>query len=193
MARPIGYDPKQVLFRAMNVFWEKGYEATSIQDIVDVTGLKPGSLYNVYGNKEGVFKAVLDLYSKINLEYIENLLFKGDDALENIEIFLNKAVVHTIANENTNGCLLVKTLLVVPSKDKKVQEFISTVYAQIEALLKKSLMKAVENGETKVDPEYFSKFIITVIYGTHVYHKINRETDTLNESVNILLSVLKNR
>jgi len=193
MARPIGYDPKQVIFRAMNVFWEKGYETTSITDIVNVTGLKPGSLYNIYGSKEGIFEAVLDMYSKINLEHIENLLFKGDDALENIEIFLNKAVINTISNENTNGCLLVKTLLVVPHKDKKVQDFVTTVYAQVEELLKKALIKAVENEQTKVDPEYFSKFIITTIYGAHVYHKINRDTDALNESVNILLGILKNR
>ncbi len=193
MARPIGYDPKEVLVNAMNLFWEKGYESTSIQDIVAVTGLKPGSLYNLYGNKEGLFEAVLDTYSTMNLEQVEEVLNGSDDPFKNIESFLQEVVVTTISNKKTNGCLLVKTLLVVPHKDKKIQEHITVIFAQVEALLAKTIQKAVDLGQTTVDAKQFAKFIITTIYGSHVYYKSDDDVGILRQNVQFLLDTLQKK
>jgi len=193
MARPIGYDPKEVLINAMHLFWEKGYESTSIQDIVAVTGLKPGSLYNLYGNKEGIFEAVLDTYSAMNLEQVEKVLNSSDDPLKDIENFLHEVVVTSISNAKTNGCLLVKTLLVVPHKDRRIQKHITVIFSQVEALLAKTIQKAVDLGQTTVDAQQFAKFIITTIYGAHVYYKTDDDVDVLRQNVQFLLDTLKKK
>jgi len=190
MARPIGYDPQEVLTKAMNIFWTKGYEATSIQDIVNETGLKPGSLYNIYGNKDGLFKAVLEMYADNALKVALDILNKSDDATHNIENFLNEVVATSISNEETNGCLLVKTLLVVSHKDAKIQEYITDVFFKVEILLKETLQKAVNAGQTKVDAVNFSKFIITTIYGAHVYYKSNHNKAALEKTLQYLLEIL---
>lgn len=192
MARPIEYDPQEVLTKLMYLFWEKGYESTSIKDIVAVTNLKPGSLYALYGNKEGIFNAVLKTYSDMTLEVVKSVLQADSDPVQNIKNFLDTLVVSTICDEKVNGCLLVKTLLVVPHKDKKIQDYITSIFNQIEHILEKTIQKAVDNGQTSVDAKYFSKLIITTIYGAHVYLKTNNDTSILKQHVEFLLNTLKN-
>ncbi len=62
MARPREFDRDQVVDRAVEVFWRQGFEATSIQDLVEATGLNRGSLYNTFGDKAGLFEAALERY-----------------------------------------------------------------------------------------------------------------------------------
>ena len=191
MARPIEYEPEKVLLEAMQLFWGNGYENTAIADIVKVTGMKPGSLYNLYGNKEGIFNAVVDLYASILLSQAKSLLEGSDDALKNIKDFLNEMILATLADEKTHGCLFVKTLLVLPSKDKKVQERIAMVFDELQGLLETDLKKAVDAGQTKVNPEQFSKFIITTIYGLHAYYKTHNKLSVVKQNVQQLIDILE--
>ena len=190
MARPIQYDPKEVLDKAMHIFWEKGYEQTSIQDIVAVTGLKPGSLYNLYGNKEGLFKAVLDLYATEALRVAKEVLFDGDDGVKNIKKFLDEVVLPSIINEKTNGCLMVKTLLIVSHKDNNIQLYITKVFQEVEKYIVEVLQTAKDKGDVSVNPEDFAKFIIITMYGAHVYYKTSKDEKALIQSVHILLDTL---
>lgn len=190
MARPIQYDPEEVLTQAMNIFWEKGYEQTSIQDIVAITGLKPGSIYNLYGNKEGLFEAVLALYSEQALKVAKGILVVNDEALKNVEIFLHKVVIASIADEKTHGCLMVKTLLTASHKDEKIQESITKVFEEVETLLCNVLEEAKKKGMTTVEPELFARLIIITLYGAHVYYKTSKDTVALQESVDVLLDTL---
>jgi len=190
MARPIGYDPDEVLQKAMQVFWEKGYDRTSIQDIVAVTGLKPGSLYNVYGNKEGLFEAVLDLYATEALRVAKEVLLEGDDGLKNIEKFLDDVVLSSISNEKTNGCLMVKTLLIVSHKDTKIQTYITKVFQEVERYIVTVLQSCQDKGQISVNPEDFARLIIITMYGAHVYYKTSKDAEALRRSVHILLDTL---
>ena len=191
MSRPIQYNPNEVIINAMNLFWTKGYESTSVKDIVASTGMKPGSLYNLYGNKEGVFNAVLDKFSEINITIVNDVLDAPGNPLKNIENFLTTVVLKNILDENTKGCLLVKTLMVVPANDKKIENYISTYFDRVEFLIKKALEKAVSLGYTNVNPNSFSKFIIMTIYGVHSYNKVHNNSDIIQENINILLDILK--
>ena len=191
MARPIEYNREEVIRKTMHLFWERGYEATSIQDIVKETGLKPGSIYNIFGNKEGIFETVLDLYTKESLNAVEKILETDQSYIEKIKTFLNEIVLTTIANEKTNGCLLVKTLLVVSHKDAKIQEHIVAFFNKVETLLKKLLEEAHQKEETSVDPENFSRFIISNIYGSHVYYKASRNENALRKNIELVVKLLK--
>jgi len=190
MARPIQYDPEEVLRQAMYIFWEKGYEQTSIQDIVAVTGLKPGSIYNLYGNKEGLFESVLALYSEEALNVAKSILIANDESLKNIEIFLHKVVIASIADEKTHGCLMVKTLLTSSHKDEKIQKSITKVFEEVETLLCRVLHEAKKEGKTKVNPVLFARLIIITLYGAHVYYKTSKDTVALQKSVDVLLATL---
>ena len=190
MARPIGYDPDEVLQKAMQVFWEKGYDRTSIQDIVAVTGLKPGSIYNIYGNKEGLFESVLDLYATEALRVAKEVLLDGDDEVKNIEKFLDEVLLSSIINEKTNGCLMVKTLLIVSHKDSNIQVYITKVFQEVERYIVAVLQSSKDRGEISVNPEDYARFIIITMYGAHVYYKTSKDEETLIKSVHVLLDAL---
>jgi len=190
MARPIGYNPEEVLKSAMQVFWEKGYDRTSIQDIVAVTGLKPGSIYNIYGNKEGLFEAVLDLYATEALRVAKEVLLDGDDGVKNIEKFLDEVLLSSIINEKTNGCLMVKTLLIVSHKDSNIQAYITKVFQEVERYIVAVLQSSKDRGEISVNPEDYARFIIITMYGAHVYYKTSKDEEALIKSVHILLDAL---
>ena len=191
MARSIEYNPEEVLTKAMYLFWEKGYESTSIQDIVAVTGLKPGSLYAAYQNKEGIFQAVIEMYTNYSLKKVTDTLKATDDTLKNIENFLNLVIVQVISDETHNGCLLVKTLLVMTHKDIRIQEQIAEFYKKLEPIVNVMLVKAQKNGQTNVNSDEFSKFIFSTIYGTHVHYKTFRDKTVLQQNVDFLMDGLR--
>lgn len=193
MARPIQYDMDTILLQLMHLYWEKGYEETSIKDITDLTGLKPGSLYKIFNNKEGIFEAAMNQYILLNTKAVTKIFKDEESPIENINIFLKEFIFTTITNNKTNGCLLVKTLLVTSHSDKKIQSFIVKSFTQIENLLEETINKAKQKGLTSVDTKEFSAFIITTIYGAHVYYKSNHDTNALEKTMEIIMQLLTNK
>jgi len=113
MSRPQQFERDDVLNKALMVFWQKGFEAASIQDLVDATGLNRGSLYNSFGDKAALFAAVLENYRAVSPS---NPL---TDAAQNphddtnirtlIVHFFNALVTCALADPDHKGCLLTNT------------------------------------------------------------------------------------
>lgn len=89
MARPISYDPSAVLDHAIDLFWDRGFQAVSVDDLVRTTGLNRHSLYGRYGNKVGLLRAALERYSKACLQGAERALSGAGTALQRIETLLS--------------------------------------------------------------------------------------------------------
>ena len=94
MARPKAFDEEVVLDRAVEVFWAKGYEATSIQDLVDAMGIQRGSLYATFGGKHQLFLTALDRYGEVVVKKLLAILESKPSALESIEQFFAQLVEH---------------------------------------------------------------------------------------------------
>ena len=105
MARTINYDPDTVIRGAMRVFWEKGYEATSVADLVKATKLNTRSMYNAYGDKNGLFIETLKAYRKDYLLNCFNLVKNGSGKKAIFDYFLCLS-----GNSYINGCFFVNTL-----------------------------------------------------------------------------------
>lgn len=89
MARPITYDPSAVLDHAIDLFWDNGFQAVSVDELVRGTGLNRHSLYSRYGNKVGLLKAALERYSKTCLQGVERALSGAGTALQRIDSLLS--------------------------------------------------------------------------------------------------------
>lgn len=105
MARPIEYDKDFVMQRAMETFWRLGYQATSMKDLVEATGLSTRSMYNMFGSKKGLFKATLKWYHDTFLsEHYENMMSQfGTAAIRTFFLTLT-------AFMQSNGCFFVNTM-----------------------------------------------------------------------------------
>jgi TetR/AcrR family transcriptional repressor of nem operon len=170
MARPAGFDRDRVLGQAMQTFWDRGYCATSVSQLVEATGLRPGSLYAAFDSKEGLFLAVLDHYAADSRRRLQQALEGADDPLAGIEHFLRTLVQAQYATQPPRGCLLVNTALELGRHNPKVQQRIRGHLEAIEAGLRQALEAARSAGQLGAgrSPAALARLLMTTIWGLRV-------------------------
>src|SRR5712691_10745556 len=107
MGRPRAFDMDQALERALQVFWRKGYEASSLADLTEAMGINPPSLYAAFGNKEGLFRKAVDRYVERHAGFSEVASAKPT-ARGMIEHLLHASVDFVTDESNPRGCLFVR-------------------------------------------------------------------------------------
>ncbi len=111
MARPVEFDETKVLTSAMEQFWREGYEASSVQKLLDCTGINRGTLYNSFGDKDTFFKSCVDQYNKVLNTQIEASLKNAKlGSWEAIEAFFEESVLNVTNKHRSMGCLLVNSI-----------------------------------------------------------------------------------
>src|SRR5260370_42598777 len=113
------FNRSEVLDRAMTLFWNRGYEATSIQDLVETTGINRGSIYGTFGQKKGLFLAVLDHYAeKVAKRLVEEL--SDPDPRRAIERMMDSIIRRTSDPRFPRGCLNASTSLGRPASGEYI-------------------------------------------------------------------------
>jgi TetR/AcrR family transcriptional repressor of nem operon len=192
MSRKCEFDREEVLSKAMNVFWEAGYCQTSMAKLVEVTDLKPGSIYAAFKSKEGLFSSSLELYGQRSLDQLKQCLAQGATPLRGIRLFIEK-IAHTIINDRKKrGCFLVNTALELSPHNELIRRQVNQQLAAIESLLEDVLQSAQTSGELSkhYPPAVLAKHIMVNIWGLRVLGHTNSDQRTINESSNLLLSFL---
>ncbi len=156
------FDEDTALNNAMQVFWEKGFEPTSIADLLESTGLNRGSLYNAFGGKRQLFLSVLKKYDR---DYREPMLAKLeslDDPKRAINTFLDSLVAETVADRSRKGCFLFNTALGIAAHDDVVQEVVSSGVKAIEAFFRRSIEVGQARGDIprQLDPSATAKSLL---------------------------------
>jgi TetR/AcrR family transcriptional regulator, transcriptional repressor for nem operon len=147
MARPREFDADKALDKTMRVFWEHGYHATSVQDLMKAAGVQKQSLYCAFGDKRSLFLKCLNLYSKQTLFEIQRMLNETDSAVEGVERVMRFV---SQAPESTNcppGCLMANTALELGPNDPGVAEEIRKMFRGVEKMLAAAVRKAQAQGE----------------------------------------------
>ena len=121
MARTKQFDERQALVSAMLVFWEKGYEATSIQDLEQAMGLNRTSIYNAFGNKRAIFDRVMSCYKESVMSALFTELDGAPNIKEGIRRMLNAALDIHFDEDNPGGCLVVLSILESGQHDEQAR------------------------------------------------------------------------
>lgn len=160
------FDRNEVIDKSIELFWKNGFNASSMQQIVKTTGLKPGSIYHSFGNKETLFREVLECYGQKSLIKIRNTLDDARSVGEGICKHL-EGVVEESTNENYCSCLLIKTQLELAANDKAhdLYDFVSNTLGEIEKLFQSYLEREFNK---KVSRER-AVSIMLHIFGLRVY------------------------
>lgn len=193
MARPIAFDRNHVLKQAINVFWLQGYTATSVKNLVDATGLQPGSLYAAFGDKRGLFLAALDSYFDNMKESLFNVLRSDETPLNRLHNFFNGLIQESCEDPNRKGCLLINTLSEIPLHDEEINSRLQDMFAEVEQELTKLLIEAQTNGEINAnqDAATLAKFLVSGIFGLRLYNKTKADETSLRSIANHLISAVK--
>ena len=193
MPRQRAYCREQVTEKAMKVFWNQGYEGTSVQDLVEATGINRFSMYEEFGDKEGLFQAALDKYRDIMAERVFEPLERNTTGLGSIKTFFDNAVETYTAKGKMNACLITNTTLELAKRDTKAAAQVKRHLDRMErGFLRTS---AVARGKKEIhraaDLEKLSKYLVGVAQGLAVISTVYPERKRLKSYVHIALSNLQ--
>ncbi len=147
--RPRSFDETHALDQATQVFWAKGYDGATVDDLVAGTGVSRPSLYATFGDKEAFFMRCLEHYARRGGLFAAQSMSASSNVQEAVGGFLRITVEGATCPSNPSGCLMA---CVVPSvADQKVQDFSARAAAQIAQVIEQRLREAVAAGELPPD------------------------------------------
>jgi len=192
MPRPREFDSNQVLDSAMQVFWSRGYDGTTVRDLVDATGLQPGSLYGAFDSKRKLFQLSLRRYEQRIDGHVVRLLQPGVAPLDSIREFFDFLLGEFGNDESKRGCLMINTLLQVPSADEEVSRQVIRMSAKLETAFRSLLLEAQALGHLSKgnSPDVLASSLLSVIFGLRVFNKTNPRPETLREVADAFLDCL---
>ena len=130
MARSREFDEEVVLDAAMEYFWNWGYEATSVRDLIETTGLTGASLYNAFGDKRALFRAALDRYVESSIgERIRRC--EALSPREAVARFFEDILQRSLTDRQRKGCMLVNSALEIAPHDLEFRKVIAAVLSRI--------------------------------------------------------------
>jgi TetR/AcrR family transcriptional repressor of nem operon len=192
MARPAQFEREAVLDKAMQAFWDHGYCATSMTDLVEATGLKPGSLYGAFQSKQGLFLAALDHYGERGARRIEQALAEAGTPLQGIRDFFRRLARDIADPQARRSCLLVNTVLELARQDETVQQRVNLHLGTMEGLFRQALESARASSELAPDkdPAALAAFLMTGIWGLRVLAGTDPAPERVEVVVDQLLATL---
>jgi len=194
MARPVEFEYNDVLNNAMEQFWREGFEASSVQKLLDVTGINRGTLYNSFGDKDTFFKACLDHYNKLTAKDLDASLNNADLApWAAVEKYFDLAVLSVSNKQRAMGCLLVNSFCESINYDKDIQKIVRASFAVVRKALLKRMKEADKGGKLKkgVSAEFAVDALVNTLYGLRVNSRDGKSAKQLTELVQFTLSSLQ--
>ncbi|GHD91160.1 TetR/AcrR family transcriptional regulator [Pseudocitrobacter sp. RIT415] len=180
--RPKVFDREAALDKAMTLFWQHGYEATSLSDLVEATGAKAPTLYAEFVNKEGLFRAVLDHYIAHFAAKHEAKLCCDDKPVDEAlkDYFTAVATCYT-SKDTPAGCFMINTSAALAASSKEIAKTIKSRHAVQEQTLREFLQHRQEKGEIPAgkDVKELALFLSCVLQGMSISAREGASFDTL--------------
>jgi AcrR family transcriptional regulator len=192
MARTKVFDPAQALEAAMDVFWNQGYEATSLDDLLSAMKIGRQSMYDTFGDKKQLYLAALAHYADTGSAALRQRLAAGPSALEAIGAFLQD-VARSDACQRERGCLAVNAVAEFGKADPDIYAFTDRTQQLTERIFAEALARAREAGELAggVDLGAAAHFIHTAIRGMRISAKAGASAEQLGATASFTMAALK--
>lgn len=194
MGRHKEFDQEKAVDQALELFWEKGYDCTSIQDLCDHLGIHRGSLYDTFGDKHGLFLACLDRFSEqADENYYYILKEDRDSPKEQLERFFSKVIDVSMNNAaRGRGCLMTNTTLGPVAYVPNVASRVEAHALHSEALFFSFLMRAQKNGglKSKNSPRELARFLAATKQGLHVMARTAPDRSVLEDVSKVAVSAV---
>lgn len=174
------FDPKEALQKAVEVFWSKGYEATSMTELLEAMGIQKGSFYDTFGSKREVFLLSIDQYEEDRFRQFQGVM-QSKSPRDAIVAMLDLAKRESLANVRDRSCLVVNSLLEITPEDPEVQEKVQSILKRHEKLHSKLIRQAQAEGQISdsIDPGSVAKVLVGLIIAMKVYGKAKAPHSTI--------------
>ena len=191
MPRTKGFEPQRALDAATNLFWRRGYAATSMCGLLDAMSIGRGSFYDTFGDKRALFLSCLDRFEERRTAWIGETL--EGSGLEAVEEVFRRTVKNLVAFEPRRGCLLANTAVELAPHDAEVAARISRHIRRTETAFEGALSRAQRTGEIPADrdPQALARFLVSNLHGLRVLGRAGADRQTLEDAVRVALEALR--
>ena len=167
--RPRSFNEERALDAAMQVFWSKGYEGSSLSDLTEAMGINRPSLYAAYGDKNALFRRVLDRYEDVSSAYVREALQQAV-ARTAVEQLLQGSADLATHPQNPRGCLMVQSALACGEGAEAIQKELGLRRKAGEQALRQRLERAQAEGDLprNTDAADLARYVLTVMHGLAV-------------------------
>ena len=188
VGRPRAFDSDIALEKALNVFWRKGYDGTSLADLTEAMGINKPSLYSAYGNKEQLFLKAIELYENRPCSFFLPALEKPT-AYEVAEYMLFGAANNLADDSHPQGCVIIQGALSCSDSAESIKEALINKRLDGEAKLTARFKCAQEQGDlpASADPSALARYLGTVVQGMTIQATNGSNAEQLREVAHLAL------
>ncbi|GGB21580.1 TetR/AcrR family transcriptional regulator [Agarivorans gilvus] len=185
MAKSAKFDRQEVVDKATNLYWKKGFHATSMRNLQDEIDMRPGSIYSAFGSKEGLFKETLRNYTDIGLAQIKRLRDEYDNPVDALKAFVKLQVIETQTDAPNGVCMLTKTMGELTQENQELLDVTKACLAEISDEFVKLIKEAQAQNiiDASRDPEELATHVQIQITGLRTFAKLNSDKALLNAKV----------
>lgn len=181
------FNREQVIQNVIDIFHQKGYNATSMQDLVDATGLNRSSIYNSFGSKKELFQESLKEYKASAQKSIQNVLIHSQNPKDSI-----RRIFATCPETKSNGCLLSNCTTEMANQDVEIKNFLSNNLTHMQDLFEQLIAKGQSEGtinSLKSAKEY-AMYLFASLQGLRITQVLLDEQKDIESIINTTLSIL---
>lgn len=186
------FDEKEVLNKAVNLFWKQGYSATSVQELVCHCGINRASLYDTFGDKEQLFNKALEHYRKGKVAELIQFFQSHKDVKKGLSQLFEIAIDECVNDQDKKGCFVVNTTTeLIPGHDNILQ-LLEENKIQLETLFYEYLKAGKDSGQftCKQDLKSMASLLYILFSGIRVVAKVKPDKTELTNSLHVVLSLL---
>jgi AcrR family transcriptional regulator len=190
MSKTAKFDRQQVIDKAKDLYWEKGFHATSMRNLQDVVDMRPGSIYAAFGSKEALFKEALAHYTEIGLASLQDCEQQAASPLSGLKLFMKNIVIESQCSAPNGMCMLAKTVAELTSEHQELLDAAKESLKRMEAAFAAVLTRAKAAGELAPDkdPQELARCIQVQIAGLRTYAKIHQSEAPLEHMIEDIFS-----
>jgi TetR/AcrR family transcriptional repressor of nem operon len=186
------FNKEKVLEAASEIFKQKGYNGTSIDEILKATGLSRSSLYDSFKDKHSLYLEALEFYRVRETQAYESLAEKKLNGFQKVELLFKEVVNHLVNNPNDNGCLMVNAAAEMSKHCEKTNQVICNNKENVQDLFASWLTDAEESHVIKLSKpaKAYSPFLFNALCGLKVMSQSGATRSELNNVVKVTLDAL---
>ncbi len=185
--RPKEFDETQALQAAMEVFWKRGYDNASCDELLDAMGINAGSMYATFGGKRALYEKAFDVYCQTGFASVLAILNGAGSPLENV-----RQLVKIWGKMDCKGCFVFNTVAESGEESKEIGKVAKKVVGRLRRELEKKLVAAKDVGELgkRANPKELAAFLVNTARGLNVSVHTGVSKESVQGVVNTTLAVL---
>ncbi|MFI1971235.1 TetR/AcrR family transcriptional regulator [Streptomyces cinnamoneus] len=192
MARTKEFDPDAALQSALELFWERGYEATSMADLVERLGIARASLYGTFGSKRELYLKALERYREQHGPRAVEELSQPGPALLAVRALVRRFADEAACDVLGRGCFVTNTAVELGVRDSGSARRVEESWNSLETALTSALMRARAQGELPPgrDPVALARMLLVLLQGLRVVGKVTPDSGRLRDAADQALTLL---